>query len=163
MLIPDGLKRRFGHTRLVEQIHRTQTHEGGARDHTIGVPNTLRPECLGHSPQLLIYIVLRDLVQVSANNRVRPPIEPVRDKFRETFPVATRDLLERHNRYDRVRVRCHEAEERFKIELGETRSGVIIWQQRKPHITETFTDTLVVNQSQLRWCDYIQRYSPVSR
>jgi len=117
-LIPDGLKRRLGHTRLVEQIHRTETHEGGARDHTTGVQNTLRPECLCHGLQLLTHIVLRDLVQVSANDHVRPAIEPVRDKVRETFPVTTWDLLERHNRYDRVRVRCHEADERFKIELG---------------------------------------------
>ena len=118
LLIPDGLKRRFGPYRLVEQIPRTETHEGGARDHTIGVQNTLRPECLCHGLQLLIHIVLRDLVQVSANNHVRPAIEPVRDKFRETFPATTWDLLERHNRYDRVRVGCHEADERLKIELG---------------------------------------------
>jgi len=118
LLIPDGLKRGFGYARLVEQIPRTQTHERGARDNTIGVQNTFRPECLCHSLQLLIHIVLRDLVQVSANNHVRPPIESIRDKFRETFPITTWDLLERHYRYDRIRVRCHEADERFKIELG---------------------------------------------
>ena len=94
------------------------THVGGTRDHTIGVQNTLRPECLCHSLQLLIHIFLRDMVQVSADNHIRPPIEPARDKFGETLPVITGNLLERHNRYDRIRFGCHEADERFKIELG---------------------------------------------
>ena len=61
---------------------------------------------------------LRDLVQVSADNYVRPPIEPARNRFRETLPVSMRNILERHNRYDRVRVGRHETDERFKIELG---------------------------------------------
>ena len=77
-----------------------------------------RPEYLCHSFQLLIYIFLRNLVQVRADNHVRLPIEPACDKFRETLPVTTGNLLERYNRYDRVRVGCHEADERFKIELG---------------------------------------------
>jgi len=63
-------------------------------------------------------MILRDLVQVSANNHVRSPIEPARDKLRETLPVTTRKLFEGHDRYDCIRVGCHEADERFKIELG---------------------------------------------
>ena len=58
------------------------------------------------------------MVQVSADNHVRPPIEPARDKIRETLPVTTGNLIERHNRDDRIRVGCDEADERFKIELG---------------------------------------------
>ena len=56
------------------------------------------------------------MVQVSADNHVRPPIEPAHDKIRETLPVTTRKPLERHNRYDRIQVGYHEADKRFKIE-----------------------------------------------
>ena len=94
MLIMDGLEWRLFRIRPVEQIPCTYTHEGGARDDTIGVQNALRPECFCHSLQLRILIFLRDLVQVSADNHVRPPIEPARNKFRETLPVTTRNLFE---------------------------------------------------------------------
>jgi hypothetical protein len=87
-------------------------------DHTIGVQNTSWPGCLCQSPQLLIHILRRDLVQVSADDQVRPPIDPARDKLKETLPVTTWNLIERYNRYDCVRVGCHEASEQFKIELG---------------------------------------------
>jgi hypothetical protein len=84
-------------------------------DHTTGVQNASRPGCLCQSPQSLIHIHRRELVQVSADDHVRPPIDPARDKFKVTLPVATWNLIERHNRYDCVRVGCHE---QFKIELG---------------------------------------------
>jgi hypothetical protein len=117
MLIPDGLEWRFGEIGFVEQIPRAQTHEGRARDHTVGVQNTSRPECLRDSLQLLVHIFLRDLVKVSADDHVCPPIEATRDEFRETLPVTAWKLLEGHNWYDRIRVGCHKADERFKVEL----------------------------------------------
>src|SRR5258708_40067956 len=98
MLIPNGLKWRFDHTRSVEQIPRTQTHERGARNDTIGVQNASWPECLCHSLQLLIHVFLRDLVKVSADDHVCPPINPARNQFRETLPVTTGKLFKGHNR-----------------------------------------------------------------
>jgi len=68
--------------------------------------------------QLLIRTLLRDLVQVSTDNYIRLPIETACDKCRDTLPVTTGKLLERHKRYDHIRVECREADERFKIELG---------------------------------------------
>ena len=67
--------------------------------------------------QLLVHIFLRDVVQVGADNHVRPPMEPARDKGREPLPVTMGKLLERHDWYDRIRAGCHEADERFRIEL----------------------------------------------
>ena len=115
-LIPNGLEQGFGRFRYVNQISRAQTHEG-ARDDTIGVQHATRPESLFHRLQLLIHIFRRDLVQVSADNHIRPPIEPTRDKCRELLPVTMGKLLERHDRYDRVRVGFQDADERFRIEL----------------------------------------------
>ena len=120
MLIPNGLERRFGRIRSIEQISRAETYER-ARDDTIGAQHTSRPEGLFHRFHLLIHIFRRDWLQVSADYHVRPPIDPTRDKWREPLPVTMRKLLERHNRYDRVRVGCHKADERFRIELGKVR------------------------------------------
>jgi hypothetical protein len=111
MLIPEALIWGFGGTRFVKQIPRAQTHKGGARDNTIGVQNISRPEDLCHSPQLLIHVVLRDLVKMSAHDHVCPAIEAARDKFRKTLPVTTGELLKGDNRYDCIRVGCHEANE----------------------------------------------------
>ena len=116
MLIPNGLEWRFGRIRSVEQISCAKTYEG-ARDDTMGVQHASRPERLFHRLQLFIHISLRDLVQVCTDDHVRPPIEPARDECKEPLPVTMGKLIERHNRCDRVRVGCHEADERFKIEL----------------------------------------------
>ena len=121
ILLPNGLERGFGCLGSVEQISRAQTNEGGARNHTIGVQNASRPECLCDKLQLFIHILLRDLVQVSADNHLPPPLEPARNKFRKTLPVTTVDLLERYDRYDHIRVGCHSAEERFTIGLEKVR------------------------------------------
>ena len=143
VLIPDRLERRFGQTRSVQQVPRAQTHKGGARNDTIGVQNASRPECLRHSPQLLVHVFLRDLVKVSADDHICPPIDPARDQFRETLPVTTGKFFKGHDRHDRVRVGCHKTDERFKIELSKEIRG-----DHQPkgdaHITETFPNTLVV-------------------
>ena len=115
--IPDGLERRFGQNRSIEQIPCTQTHEGGARDHTVGVHNVLRPECLCHGLSLLFHVVSRDLIEVSADDHVCPPIEAARDKVRETPPVATGKLFKRDNRHNDVRLGCDKADERLEGEL----------------------------------------------
>jgi len=54
---------------------------------------------------------------VSAHNHVCSPLEAARDKVRETLPVATGKLFKGDNRYNGVRVRCDEADERFEVEL----------------------------------------------
>ena len=104
ILIPDDLEWRFGWVRSVEQIPRTQTHEGGARDHTTSVQTASRPECLCHNLQSRIHSSLRDLIQVSADNHLRPFIELACNQFRGTLPVAMGNFLERCDRYDRIRV-----------------------------------------------------------
>ena len=87
----------------------------------MGVQHASRPERLFHRLQLFIHISLRDLVQVCTDDHVRPPIEPARDECKEPLPVTMGKLIERHNRCDRVRVGCHEADERFRIELEKVR------------------------------------------
>jgi hypothetical protein len=54
---------------------------------------------------------------VGTDDHVCPPIEEACDKFRETLPVTAWKLLEGHNWYDRIRVGCHKADERFRVEL----------------------------------------------
>ena len=66
---------------------------------------------------MLFHTVLRDLIEVSANNHVCSPIEAVRDKVRETPPVATGKLFKGDNRYNGVRVGCDKADERLEGEL----------------------------------------------
>ena len=88
--------------RFVQQIPRTETHEGGARDDRIRVHHVFRPEGLCHGLLLLSYVVSRDLVEVSADNDVGPPIETVCDQIRETLPIATRELLEGDNRHNGI-------------------------------------------------------------
>ena len=63
----------------VQQIPRTETHEGRARDDRIRVHHVFRPEGLCHDLFLLFYIVTRDLVEMSADNDVGPPIGAIRD------------------------------------------------------------------------------------
>ena len=104
MVTPDAREWGFDGVRIVEQIPRAQTHEGGARDYTIGVQNASRPECLCNNPQLLIHIFLRDLVKVSADDHVCPAIDAARDEFRETLPITTGELFKGNNWHDRVRV-----------------------------------------------------------
>ena len=65
----------------------------------------------------MFYIVLRDLIEVSADNHVCLPIEAVHDKVREKPPVATGNLFEGDNRYNGVRVGCDKADERLEVEL----------------------------------------------
>ena len=79
ILLPDGLKWRFFAIGFVQQIPRTETHEGGAGDDRIRVHHVFRPEGLRHGLLLLFYIVLRDLVEMSADNDAGPPIEAIRD------------------------------------------------------------------------------------
>ena len=117
IILPDFLERRFVVTGFVEQISCTQTHEGGAWDDRICVHNVFRPECFCHSLSLLFHVVLRDLIEVSADNHICPPIEAARDKVRETLPVATGKLLEGDNRHNGVRVGCDKADERLEVEL----------------------------------------------
>jgi len=118
MLIPGSIEWKFRDIRPVQQIRRAQAHEGRARDDAIGVQNASRPECLCHSFHQLIYIFLRDLIKVSADDHASPPIEPARDKVRETLPVTTEKGLKRNNRHDRIGVGCNEGDKGFNIELG---------------------------------------------
>jgi hypothetical protein len=56
-------------------------------DHTTAVQNTSGPGRLCQSPQFLVHISW-DLVQVSADDQVRPPVDPTGDKFKETLPAT---------------------------------------------------------------------------
>jgi hypothetical protein len=116
--VPNGLEWRFGSIRLVEQVHRTQTHQGGARDHTIGVQNAARPEGFCHNLQLLLHIVVRDLVKMSADHCVCPSMKPAANKFTETLPMVAWKLLEGYNWHNSVRFRRHVSDERSEIGLG---------------------------------------------
>ena len=66
---------------------------------------------------MLFHILLRDLIEVSADNHVCPPIEAARDKVRETLPVTTGKLLKGDNRHYGVRIGCDKADERLEVEL----------------------------------------------
>ena len=127
---PDCLEWRFGHIRFVEQIRCAQTHEGGAKDDTIGVQHAARPERLFHNLHPFVDTFLRDLVKMGADNHACLPIEAVCDKAGETLPVAIGEVLKRDNRHDHVGVMSSEADERFEIELG-TRSIVTTAQKSK--------------------------------
>ena len=117
ILLPDFPEWRFVAIGFVEQFSCTQTHEGGAWDDRIYVQNVFRPERFRHGLSLLFHVVTRDLIEVSADDHVCPPIKAARDKVRETLPVATGKLLEGDNGHNGVRVGCDKADERFEVEL----------------------------------------------
>ena len=83
ILLPDFLEWRFAATGFVEQISCTQAHEGGAWNDRICVHNVFGPEYFCHNLSVLIHIVLRDLIEVSADNHVYPPMDATCDKIRE--------------------------------------------------------------------------------
>ena len=66
---------------------------------------------------MLFHIVCRDLIEVSANDHVCPPIEAARDKVRETPPVATGKLFKGDYWHNSVRIGCDKADERLEVEL----------------------------------------------
>ena len=66
---------------------------------------------------MLFQIASRDLIEVSADNYVCPPMDTTRDKVRETPPVATGKLFKRDNRHNDVRLGCDKADERLKVKL----------------------------------------------
>ena len=66
---------------------------------------------------MLIHIVSRDLIEVSADNHACPPMDVTRDKVRETLPVTTGKLFKGDNRYNGARVGCNEADERLEVEV----------------------------------------------
>ena len=66
---------------------------------------------------MLFHTVFRDLIEVSADNYVCPPMDSTRDKVRKTLPVATGKFFKGDNRYNGVRVGCDKADERLEVEL----------------------------------------------
>ena len=66
---------------------------------------------------MLFYIILRDLIEVSADNHVWPPMDATRDNVRETLPVATGKFFKGDNRHNYVRVGCDKADERLEVKL----------------------------------------------
>ena len=118
ILLPDFLERRFAAIGFVKQISCTQTRDGGAWKDRIFVHNVSWPEYSCHNILIRFYIVLRDLIEVSADYYVCPPMEAACDNVRETLPVTTGKLFKGHNRYNGVRVGCDKADERLKVELS---------------------------------------------
>ena len=66
---------------------------------------------------MLFHIFWRDLIEVSADDHICPPIEAARDKGRETLPVATGKLFKGDDRHNSVRFGCDKADERLEGEL----------------------------------------------
>ena len=66
---------------------------------------------------MLFQVALGDLIEVSTDNHVCPPMDPTRDKVRETPPVATGKLFKGDNRHYGVRLGCDKADERLEAEL----------------------------------------------
>ena len=66
---------------------------------------------------MLFHTVFRDLIEVSADNHVCPPMDATRNKVRETLPVITSKLFKGDNRHNDVRVVCDKADERLEVVL----------------------------------------------
>ena len=84
-----------------------------------------------------------DLVKMSADNDVCPPVETACDKVRETLPITTGKLFKGDNRHNSIRVGRDKADERFEVGLrSKVRREPA--EKEKSYILETFPDTLVV-------------------